>query len=85
MSPWSKKEYIEITSLRYTRAPRKKKSAILDEFWEKVQPGCYWLAGIILPLPVAYSHLSEPLSLFPSSDLFNVINNAPLIIDKCIV
>jgi hypothetical protein len=85
MNPRSKKEYIEITSLRYTRAPRKKKSAILDEFWEKVQPGCCWLAGIILPLPMGYFHLSEPLSLFPSSDLFSVIKNAPLIIDKCIM
>ena len=32
MSPRSKKEYIEVTSLRYTKASRKKKSAILDEF-----------------------------------------------------
>jgi hypothetical protein len=40
MSPRSKKEYIEITSLRYTRALRKKKSAILDELWEKAQTGC---------------------------------------------
>jgi hypothetical protein len=39
MSPRSKKEYIEITFLRYTRAPRKKKSAILDGFWEKAQTG----------------------------------------------
>jgi hypothetical protein len=32
MSPRSKKEYIEITSLCYIKAPRKKKSPILDEF-----------------------------------------------------
>ena len=32
MSPRSKKEYIEVTSLRYAKASRKKKSVILDEF-----------------------------------------------------
>ena len=32
MSPRSQKEYIEVTSLRYREASRKKKSAILDEF-----------------------------------------------------
>ncbi len=32
MSPRSKKEYIEVTSLRYKKASRKRKSAILDEF-----------------------------------------------------
>jgi hypothetical protein len=32
MSPRSKKEYIEVTSLRYKKASRKRKTAILDEF-----------------------------------------------------
>jgi len=32
MSPRSKKDYIEITSLRYKKASRKRKTAILDEF-----------------------------------------------------
>ncbi len=32
MSPRSKKEYIEVTFLRYKKASRKRKSAILDEF-----------------------------------------------------
>ncbi len=32
MSPRSRKEYIEVTSLRYKKASRKRKSAILDEF-----------------------------------------------------
>jgi hypothetical protein len=32
MSPRSKKEYIELTALRYKEASRKRKSAILDEF-----------------------------------------------------
>jgi hypothetical protein len=32
MSPRSKKEYIEVTSLRYKKASRKRKPAILDEF-----------------------------------------------------
>ncbi len=32
MSPRSKKEYIEVTALRYKKASRKRKSAILDEF-----------------------------------------------------
>src|SRR5512136_45794 len=32
MSPRSKKEYIEVTSLRYKKATRKRKTAILDEF-----------------------------------------------------
>ena len=32
MSPRSRKEYIEVTSLRYKEASRKRKTAILDEF-----------------------------------------------------
>jgi hypothetical protein len=32
MSPRSRKEYIEVTSLRYKKASRKRKTAILDEF-----------------------------------------------------
>jgi len=32
MSPRSRKEYIEVTSLRYQKASRKRKTAILDEF-----------------------------------------------------
>src|SRR5512136_1240664 len=32
MSPRSKKEYTELTALRYKKASRKQKSAILDEF-----------------------------------------------------
>jgi len=31
MSPWSKKEYVELTALRYKKASRKRKTAILDE------------------------------------------------------
>jgi len=32
MSPRSRKEYIEVTSLRYRKPSRKRKTAILDEF-----------------------------------------------------
>jgi hypothetical protein len=45
-------------------------------------PPCGWgasLAEIILPLPGGYSYLSEPLSLLPTSDLFNLANNVPLV------
>jgi hypothetical protein len=37
MSPRSKKEYIEVTSLRYKKASRKRKTAILDEFYATCQ------------------------------------------------
>jgi len=44
-----------------------------------METGRCWLAGIILALIGGYFHLSEPLSFLSSSDLFNLINDAPLI------